>query len=249
MSIPPKPSENNHHSGKQAQPISPTWQNIQAELLRRISEHVWLPGELVPREVELAREFGCARATVNRAMREMANAGLLNRKRKAGTRVAVNPVRKATLDIPVIRLDVENRGADYRYMLLKREIASPPPVVCNRLSLALGVDLLHLQTLHFADSQPFIYEDRWVNPAAVPDILKEDFADINANEWLVQNAPLTSGDISFSAVNASAREAELLCLPAKAALFVVERLTWLGSLPITSVRLAYAPGFKMHTYL
>ena len=62
-----------------------SWQSIQQEISRRIAERIWLPGELIPNEVVLAEEFGCARATVNRAMRELASTGLLERKRKAGT--------------------------------------------------------------------------------------------------------------------------------------------------------------------
>ena len=48
---------------------------------------------------ELAAEFGCARSTVNRALRELAEAGFLERRRKAGTRISPDPVRKATLKI------------------------------------------------------------------------------------------------------------------------------------------------------
>ena len=226
-----------------------TWQNIQTELLRRISERVWLPGELVPKEVELAIEFGCARATVNRAMREMANSGILSRKRKAGTRVAINPVRKATLDIPVIRLDIENRGASYRYLLLSSDIRKPPPFIANRLTLGVDNELLHLMAIHFSDNQPFVYEERWVNPKAVPEILDADLSIESANEWLVHNALFTSGDISFSASGATQSEADVFGVSAGTALFVVERLTWLGTIPITSVRLSYSPGFKMYTQL
>ncbi|MCP4182796.1 MAG: UTRA domain-containing protein [Hyphomicrobiales bacterium] len=222
---------------------------MQTELLRRISERIWLPGELVPKEVELAAEFGCARATVNRAMREMANSGILSRKRKAGTRVAINPVRKATLDIPVIRLDIENRGASYRYLMLSREIIRPPPFIANRLTLGVDNELLHLRAVHFSDNQPFVYEERWVNPAAIPEILNADLSLESANEWLVHHALFTSGDISFSAHNATENEAEVFGIITGTALFVVERLTWLGTIPITSVCLSYAPGFKMHTDL
>jgi GntR family histidine utilization transcriptional repressor len=226
-----------------------SWQKIQTELIRRISERIWIPGELVPKEVELAEEFGCARATINRAMREMANSGLLNRKRKAGTRVAINPVRKATLDIPVIRLDIEGRGASYRYLLISKKITTPPPVIANRLMLAIDTELLHIRAVHFSDNQPFVFEERWVNPVAVPEILDADLTNNSANEWLVQNALFTSGDISFSAHNATNNEAEILGIVSGTALFIVERLTWLGKIPITSVRLSYAPGFKMHTDL
>jgi len=203
----------------------------------------------LPKEIELAAEFGCARATVNRAMREMANAGILSRKRKAGTRVTINPVRKATLDIPVIRLDIENRGAAYRYLMLSRKVKKPPPFIANRLTLSADMELLHLKAVHFSDNQPFVYEERWVNPEAVPEILDADLSLESANEWLVHNALFSSGDISFSACNATEVEAEVFGIAAGTALFVVERLTWLGTIPITSVRLSYAPGFKMHTDL
>jgi len=226
-----------------------TWRKIQKELMRRISERVWLPGELLPKEVELAAEFGCSRATVNRAMREMADAGILNRKRKAGTRVTINPVRKATLDIPVIRQDIENRGAAYRYLLISRQMMKPPAFIANRLTLSADSDLLHLRAVHFSDNQPFVYEERWVNPVAVPDILDADLSLASANEWLVQNALFTAGDISFSAHNASENEAEIFGVAAGTAIFIVERMTWIGTVPITSVRLSYAPGFKMHTDL
>ena len=86
------------------------WQSVQEEGLRRIHARVWKPGDLIPNEVDLALEFGCARTTVNRALRSLAESGLLDRRRKAGTRVAAQPVAKATLDITVIRMEVEGRG-------------------------------------------------------------------------------------------------------------------------------------------
>lgn len=228
-------------------PEAHSWQSIKAEVIRRINERVWLPGELIPGEVELADRFGCARATVNRALRELAEAGLLDRRRKAGTRVALNPVRKATLDIPITRLEVERRGATYRHAPLEKRRTAPPPLIASRLALRQDADMLHLRALHFADNHPFLYEDRWINLAVVPQIMNVDFNAISANEWLVQNTPITSGDIVFSACNATAPEAALLATHEGAAIFVIERTTWSRRQPITSVRLAYAPGFRMRT--
>ncbi len=72
-----------------------TWQSIRAEGLRRIHDGLWAPGARIPDEADLAGEFGCARATVNRALRSLAEDGFLERRRKGGTRVALTPVRKA----------------------------------------------------------------------------------------------------------------------------------------------------------
>ncbi len=222
------------------------WEGIRAEVLRRIRVRDWLPGALIPTEEALAVEFGCARATVNRALRDLAEAGVLERRRKAGTRVAMLPVRKATLDIPVIRQEVEARGQTHGFRLLAQAMAVPPVPVASRLAWAPGAQLLWLETLHLADGRPFVHETRWLNPAVLPQPLP-DFGAISANEWLVAHVSYATGDIAFSAEAASPREAEVLGVAAGAALFVTERATWTADAPITYVRLAHAPGYRVQT--
>jgi GntR family transcriptional regulator, histidine utilization repressor len=224
------------------------WEAIRAEVMRRIRARIWPPGGLIPTEEALAAEFGCARATVNRALTDLAEAGVLERKRKAGTRVAMLPVRKATLDIPVIRAEVSGRGQAYAYRLLHSHLARPPVGVAARLGLAAGMSMLHLQCLHLADGQPQVFEDRWLNPSVLP-AARPDFATISVNEWLVSNIAFVTGDIAFSAEAASAAEAEALSVPRGAALFITERCTWGSEAPITWVRLAHAPGYRLQTLL
>lgn len=224
-----------------------SWQGIRAEAIRRINERIWPPGELIPGEVELAGEFSCARATVNRALRELAEEGLLERRRKAGTRVVRDPVRKARLDIAIIRLEVEGQGMAYRFDLLEGQRARPPAAVAAAIGLTGRPELLHLRTLHFADDRPFVYEDRWIDPRVVPEIDNVDLATVNINEWLVRNVPYSYGDIVLAAANAGRAEARHLAIEEGAAVFVVERTTWRGDAAVTAVRLAYAPGYRLRT--
>jgi len=225
---------------------SATWQSLYNDVSIRISDGYWKPGELIPKEAELAKEFGCARATVNRALRQLAEEGFLDRRRKAGTRVALHPIRKATLDIPITRLEVEQRGGEYGYRILTRKQKAPPKQIKNILGMTSSKPL-YVETVHMADDKPFMYETRWINAEAVPAILKESFDSISANEWLVENVLLTTGEISFSAANATAMEAEILEINTGNAIFVTERITWNGPHVITAVRLAYSPSFKMST--
>ncbi|MEF2070135.1 GntR family transcriptional regulator [Consotaella aegiceratis] len=224
-----------------------SWRGIHTELLRRINDREWLPGSMLPSETELAAEFGCARTTVNRAMRELADAGLLDRRRKAGTRVALNPTSRVVLDIPIIRLEVEQRGAEWRYSLIEQTICAAPLPVTSRLGLERDTEMLHVTSLHFADNHPFLHEDRWINVGVLPKVRTADLSALSANEWLIQNAPYSGGDIAFSATNADKALADLLGAPDGAAIFVVDRITWDKGEPITSVRLSYAPGYRMNT--
>ena len=229
------------------EPGTKSWRGVQLELLRRINEREWAPGSLVPNEVDLAEEFGCARTTVNRAMRELADAGLLDRRRKAGTRVTRHPISRVVLDIPIIRLEVEQRNAEWRQSLLEKTTCIPPASITSRLGLDKNTIMLHVRSLHYADNHAFLHEDRWMNMEALPGVEAVDFAATSSNEWLIENAPYTTGDISFSAMNAENTLAELLETPAGTAVFVVDRITWNKDEPITSVRLSYAPGYRMNT--
>ena len=223
------------------------WQAVQEEVLRRVNARMWKPGELIPNEVDLAAEFGCSRATVNRALQSLADSGLLDRKRKAGTRVALHPVRKATLEIPVIRREIEDRGHAYRYSLISSQMIVPPHGIVGRMQLRPEDKLLHLVCVHMADGKPYVFENRWINPRVVPDVSEENFVDQSPNEWLVEYIPFSSGDIRFSAMSASRLEADILACNEGEGLFVIDRSTWSGGEAITTVRLVFAPGYQMYT--
>ncbi len=226
-----------------------SWQSVQEEVLRRIHAREWPPGDLIPNEADLAEEFGCSRATVNRALRTLAETGLLDRRRKAGTRVAAQPVAKATLDISVIRMDIEARGQRYDHRLIARKTAIPPTAVSAAMQSAPETAMLYLKALHLADGQPYALEDRWIRLDVVPEAAEERFDEISSNEWLLRHAPYTHGDIAFSAVNATDVEAQALGCAAGAALFIIDRLTWNRSDAVTKVRIVFAPGHQMRTVL
>ena len=224
-----------------------SWQSVQSEILTRINSRLWKPGDLIPKEAELAREFGCARATVNRALRSVAEQGLLDRRRKAGTRVAMHPVRKATFEIPIMRREIEDQNKSCSYILLSREVMNPPLDVRARLNLGSNYKALRVEALYFADDKPYVYEKRWVNIESVPSIVDLDLENYNANEWLVANAPYTRGDFSFSAVNANKLLADRLATRKGEALLVLDRRTWNGDVAVTVVTLIFHSGYKMQT--
>lgn len=228
-------------------PRSPTWKTIQREVFRRLRERIWQPGQFIPSEDLLAQEFGCSRATVNRALRELAEAGVLDRRRKAGTRVTLAPSRNAKLKVKIIRLEIEDRGAAYRWALIEQRRTAPTELIRSRLMVSADADMLHLRGLHLADERPFIYEERWISLAMVPEILDSDLRRTSPNEWLVRHIPLPTGEIVFSATSLTSREAALLETAEATAVFVVERTTWLEDQGITAVRMLHEPGFRMRT--
>lgn len=226
-----------------------TWQSVRDEVLRRIQTREWKPGAAIPNEADLALELGCARSTVNRALRSLADSGLLERRRKAGTRVATQPVAKATLDIAVIRHEVESRGDKYGYQLIERVLKLPPVAVSGAMQTAASAELLFVSALHLANDKPYALEERWINTGLVATALDETFGAISANEWLLEHVPYTHGDIAFSASVASAEVARRMECAPQSALLTMDRLTWNHDASVTKVRVYFRPDHQLRTNL
>ncbi len=227
--------------------MSINYKDIKSEILTRITKGDLPPGALVPNEVELAESYGCARATVNRAMRELTDEGILERRRKAGTRVRMAPLREARFSIPVVREEIEGQAASYGYTLLNRQILHAPDWLRERLKLVVGDDVLHLTCLHRADNAPYQLEDRWINLARFPQAAGVDFAASGPNEWLISTVPFSDVEMSFGAAAATAAQANYLGCTTGDALFEAERSTWWEGRAVTFVRLTYPPGYRMTT--
>lgn len=232
---------------KQAGPTSPKAQNIANEVRRRIVEREWRQGDRIPDEADLAIEFDAARATVNKALQLLADEGLLDRRRRAGTRVTIDPVRKATVAISIVREQVEQAGMTYSHRVVAQRRSPPPAAIAARLGLPQGEVLIHMRAVHYGDGRPFQLEDRWINPRAAPGLEQADFWQLNANEWLVRNAPYLRAELTFSAENANRRDARLLQTRPGQALLIVHRTTWNDLGPITTVRVAFQPGHRVGT--
>jgi GntR family histidine utilization transcriptional repressor len=168
--------------------------------------------------------------------------------RKAGTRVSETPVRRATLEIAIIRQEVEAFGAVYSYRLILQETRALPSVMAARMGCPMEAPAVWIEALHLADDKPFAHETRWLNAASVRHPLPQ-FDVISANEWLVKSVSYLSGDIAFSAEPARDDEARIMGITAGSALFITERMTWSETEAITWVRLAHAPGYRLRTLI
>ena len=224
-----------------------SYRDIKETVLARIRSGEWLPDSLLPNEQDLAVEFSCTRTTVNRALRELADEGYLERRRKAGTRVLSAPQRQARFTIPMVRDEVEALGGTYRYALVSSDVLQTPDWLRARLALKPDQDVLHVRCMHFNGNTPFQFEDRWIVIASVPEVAKTDFSETGPNEWLIQTVPFTNVELSFLASRADEAVAAFLDIPVGEPVFTGERITWLDGQPVTFAKMYFAAGYRMTT--
>lgn len=222
-----------------------SWRDVRERVNGWVLAGDYRPGDKLPRDEDIATELGCARSTVHRAMRDLAEAGLIERRRKGGTVVRPDPVTRATLEIPVIRSEVEASGAVHGYRLIRSVAGVPGRDILARMETAGVEQMLRVEALHLADGLPYIREDRWISLATVPEIETVDLTRESANEWLVRNRPYSRCDLDVYAAEAGAEDAALFGVRPGAALLVIERTTWIDDAPITTVRAMTRPGYRL----
>lgn len=214
-------------------------QHIRAEIENRIMSGVWNPGDRVPAEHELMIEFGCSRMTVNRALSVLAEAGFVERRRRAGTIVARPRTHMAAIAIPDIGAQIAARGGRYRLdtQAVRRLAASDAPETAR---MPDDGALLSILCCHLSDDRPFAIEQRLINLAAVPQAADMDFTVTPPGTWLLAHVPWTEADYRIGAVSAGGN-AGLLGVDVAAACLSFERWTWRAGETITYVRQIF-PG-------
>ena len=224
-----------------------SWRDVRDEIHEAILSGRYGPGDRLPRDADIADDLSCARSTVQRAMQDLFNNGLVERRRKGGTRVRSEPVTRATLDIPITRREIEQKGGRYGHQLIHCNQTEAPLGVMATFGLTKMRPMLRVEALHLSDGRPYIFEDRWISLDTVPEIAEVDLTSRSANEWLVLNRPYDQCDLRFYAISANSRVADLLQIKTGAALLVMERTTWINNAPITTVQAITTPGYQLLT--
>lgn len=219
---------------------------IRSDLEQRILSGEWPPGHRIPSEHALCERFGCARMTVNKVLTELVQAGMIERRRKAGSFVRLPQHRSAVLDINDIRAEVAALGLAYRFEILsrnrRRSNADDREQLGGEGTQAAGRGmLLDIVTRHWSGDRPFCLEVRLIDLAAVPAAADAAFDTEPPGTWLRLHVPWSSAEHRIRAAAIDAAQGELLQVEPGSPALIVERRTWHAGKGLTWVRFTY-PG-------
>lgn len=203
----------------------PSFQQIKNHILQRIHAGEWKEGDQIPTEAALGRQFGVARMTVNRALRELASEQSVSRIQGLGTYVAQQKYQSTLVAIRSIADEVRARGDEHACAVKLLESVRAPATLARQFDARRGMRLFHSVLVHYENAIQIQVEDRWVNAALAPDYLRQDFAHSTPNEYLMRVAPLQGVSYRIEAKLAPAEIRKLLAMPAGEPCLVLYRTT------------------------
>lgn len=220
-------------------------QRMLSDIQNLILSGEWQPGRKIPIEHDLMKQYDCSRMTVSKVLTQLADAGMIERRRKLGSFVGRPDSQSAVLTIPDIPSEVAALGLSYSFEILRKIKRRSTREDRALLGTEHQASVLDIVCLHKAGEQPFCYEERLINLAAVPQVAAEPFNEIPPGTWLLRFVPWTLAEHRIRATEAQSETAAALEVRQNSAVLTIERRTRSSeSVAITFVRLAY-PG-KLH---
>jgi GntR family histidine utilization transcriptional repressor len=221
----------------------PQYLKVKNHLREGISAGHWVPGDLLPSEAELTQQFAVSRMTVNRALRELLQEGLIERLQGVGTFVAQLHKISSTLTVRDVHEEILARGHAHEARVHVLEKVRASAAQAAEFGLKAGATLFHSLIVHLENGQPIQCEDRLVNPDCAPDYLQLDFAASTPTQHLLEVAPLSEARYTIEALLPDETEARLLGIGRREPCLVVKRITFSRGVAVTSVRLTH-PGSR-----
>lgn len=206
----------------------------------------WSEHGRIPSENQLAETCRVSRMTARRALDELTEEGVLYRAQGRGTFVAPKKLHSPMLEIRNIAEEVQERGNHYSNELLLLQKEYCPTHLKHYFNLEEGEDIYHSIMVHKENKKPIQIEQRYVNPEAAPDYLKQNFNKMTPNVYLSEVAPLTQAEHQIEAKEADPYMKVTLELQENEPVLSIDRTTWSKDLLVSFCQLLHpASRFKL----
>lgn len=224
-------------------PATPRYQQIKAFILSRVASGEWGAEDRVPSEHELVRLTGVSRVTVNRALRELADAGLLVRVQGVGTFVAGAKPQSNLLELRDIAEEIGERGGTHGAEVLSLGRLRADAAMAAAFGLPERAELFEVRLVHREDGVAVQFEERLVNPVIAPRFLEQDFTRITPYRYLTSCAPPERVEHVVEATRPAPDIAAALDIPPDEPCLLVHRRTWSWRVVATRAFLTH-PGTR-----
>jgi GntR family transcriptional regulator, histidine utilization repressor len=223
--------------------VAPPYQRVKHYLKQGLAAGRWPPGAQMPSEAELTAEFAVSRMTVNRALRELQAEGLVRRSQGLGTFAAPLHKVSSTLTIRDLHEEIESRSHVHHATVHLQRAEPANAALAAQLGVKTGGLVFHTLIVHHENGVPLQCEDRFVNPAAAPDYLAQDFTRTTPTHYLFAATALWRAQYAIEAARPTRQEARLLAIGDDEPCLIVVRRTFTRECPITIGRLVH-PGTR-----
>lgn len=220
----------------------PLYVQLRTALTRRIAGGDWKPGETIPNELDLAKEYGLSAGTVRKALDWMEEAKLISRQQGRGTFVTDPASNESSRRFNRLR-QADGNPVRLERTQLSASIGTASDTEQARLRLSPTDTVARMCLLSSVQGRPVLYEEAVVPTARFPSLAgRPDPAQVyDLLELAHRNGVLIGkGEERISTATADAAVADRLQVPAGTILVVFDRIVFTIEEQPTELRTTWA---------
>lgn len=149
----------------------PLYLQLEADLKQAIKSKKYLPGDRLPSEDELCRQYDVSRITVRRAIQELTNQNLLEKHRGKGTFVT-QPVRSVPIGCQNgFTSYITNSGHTSRHLILIKKLRPVDDMLRQKFHTEKEEPFYYVKRIIFEDDTPLALDEIYLPTASYPGFL------------------------------------------------------------------------------
>lgn len=185
---------------------------LMADILsQQIHSGVYQAGQRLPSEISLSQRYGLSPMTVRRAVKYLAETGLIKSVHGSGTYVSRLNLQESAFNFNIFK-SLFDRGPQIKVKLLDANISFATQQQAERLQTMPGIHLVALTRLITTDGEPIaVHNTYFVYDPEEPSIESE--LNITSLHGLLvgeSHAAFKKGDMAFQAITLGDKDARLL---------------------------------------
>jgi len=174
----------------------PLYNQIQEYIAELILSGKIPPDAKIQSEREFSEDLGVSRMTVRRAITELVNEGLLERRHGSGTYVAQPKVTYEAREMVSYIQAMNERNIATASQLLEFEVMAASRRLAELLGIQIGSPLYHVSVLRFANRVPVILERGFFPQSCWPNLEEWDLEKTSVFDLLTSVYKITPSRIS-----------------------------------------------------
>jgi GntR family transcriptional regulator, histidine utilization repressor len=220
-------------------PPKPLYEQVKSHVLQKISSGEWPPYCRLPSEHTLVKDLEISRMTIHRALRELTQAGFLERIQGVGTFVAASKKETKLLELKEIDQVIRSRGSDYHCDIHFLQAEPADTNATKYLAIPAGEKVYRSYVVHRENNVPLMLEDRYVSPELLPGYLQTNLESSTADNYIASQFAVLSHENSIQAVISDAEISHFLELETTMACLILNRRSWYGEKIVSAARMVF----------
>jgi GntR family transcriptional regulator len=209
----------------------PYYVQLMAVMKELIREKAWKPGNQIPGELELCKDYGVSRTVVRQALRELEFGGVIIRRKGKGTFVAEPKINEGLAQkLTGFYQDMVERGLKPVTSVIHQRVVPANEKVAGFLQIAIGSPVVDINRLRSVEDAPIQLVNTFIPYDLCPKLATVDLTNRSLYEFLEEECGLfiAHGRRYIEAVAANDQEARLLQVDRGAPMVMLDSISYLA---------------------